>query len=246
MPFKKQMPAKSGCFFLLSLLHSNLMANDKADLSGLWDLSLAELLALRMTSVASNSLTPINEQPAVVSIITAREIHQAGAHDLIDVLRLVPGFEFQSDVYSVIGVSFRGIWAHEGRILLMIDDMECTDMLFGTLAFGQHYGVDQIEKIEIIRGPGGAKYGGNVQLAVIKITTKGEDLNGVETIINSGNMGGHSAFNSVTVNSARQLEKGYIKASVVASSSPQSAQTYIDFYGSEFDQGKDSSRESQN
>jgi len=59
-------------------------------------------------------------------------------------------------------------------------------------------------------------------------------------------MGGHSAFNSVTVNSARQLEKGYIKASVVASSSPQSAQTYIDFYGSEFDQGKDSSRESQN
>ncbi len=246
MVFKNHTHSKVGLFLLLALFHSNLMANDEAIMAPLWNLSLEELLKVQVTNVASNQSTPIREQPAVVSIIGAEDIQQAGARDLIDVLRLIPGFELQSDVYSVVGVSFRGLWAHEGRILLLIDDMECTDRLFGILPFGQHFFVNQIKKIEIIRGPGAAKYGRSAQLAVIKITTKGKELNGVETMVSSGHMGGHSAFNSVTVNSARQFEQGFIKASVAASSSPQSAQSYIDFYGNEFDQGKDSSRDAQN
>jgi len=222
------------------------MANDEAVMAPLWGLSLEELLKVQVTSIASNRATPINEQPAVVSFISARDIQHAGARDLIDVLRLIPGFDFQTDVGSAIGVTFRGIWSQEGRILLLIDDMDYTGMLFGSLPFGQHFSVNQIEKIEIIRGPGAAKYGGNAQLAVIKITTKGKHLNGVETFISSGKLGSSSAFNSVAMNGATPLEQGYIKVSLAASEGTHSAQKYIDFYGSEFDQEKDSKRKMQN
>jgi len=237
---------RASLLILLYLFHPSLIAKNEADMAVLWDLSLAELLVLRMTSIASNTPSPINEQPAVVSIITEKDIQQSGARDLIDVLRLVPGFEFQYDVASVIGISFRGIWSIEGRILLMIDGMEFTGMLFGNTPFGQHFSVNQIEKIEIIRGPGAAKYGGNAQLAVIKITTKGKNMDGVETIITTGVMGSASAFNSVTVNSGKPLEQGFIKASLATSVSPHSTQTYTDFYGGEFDQEADSVRRTHN
>ena len=228
------------------LFHSSLMANDDAAMAQLWDLSLEELSKVQVTTLASNRASSIREQPAVVSIISAHDIQQAGARDLVDVLRLIPGFDFQSDVGSSLGMTFRGMWAADGRILLLIDDMDYTDLLFGIIPLGQHFAVNQIEKIEIIRGPGGAKYGGNAQLAVIKITTKGKHLNGVETIVTSGIMGSSSAFNSVTVNGAKPLDQGFIKASLAASQSPHSAQKYVDFYGGEFDQEKDSKRQMQN
>jgi len=246
MVFKKQILSKAGLFLLLALFHASLIANDDAVMDSLWNLTLEELLQVKVTSVASNQASSIREQPAVVSIISAKDIQQAGARDLIDVLRLIPGFDFQYDVFSVIGISFRGIWSFEGRILLMIDGIEYTDMLYGTLPFGQHFAVNQIKKIEIIRGPGAAKYGGNAQLAVIKITTKGKDINGVETIVSSGVMGSSNAFNSVTVNAGQRLEQGFIKASLAASTSPHSAQNYIDFYGKKFDQEKNSKRNTQN
>jgi len=246
MIFMRHSHLQASLISLSILFHPSLMASDEALMAPLWNLSLEELLKVQVTSVASNVASPVREQPAVVSIVRAADIQQAGARDLIDVLRLIPGFEFQYDVGGTIGISFRGLWSYEGRILLMIDNMEYSDMLYGNLLFGQHFAVNQIEKIEIIRGPGAAKYGGNAQLAVIKITTKGKNLNGIETIVSSGAMGGHSAFNSVTVNGAKPLESGFIKASVAMSSSPHSAQKLIDFYGGQFDQGKDSIRNAKN
>ena len=236
----------AGLFVLLILFHSNPMANDETVMAPLWSLSLEELLKVQITTLASNRASSIREQPAVVSIVTDHDIQQAGARDLIDVLRLIPGFDLQFDIASFIGMTFRGIWAADGRILLLIDDMDYTDLLFGLIPFGQHFAVNQIEKIEIIRGPGTAKYGGNAQLAVIKITTKGKYLNGLETIVSSGIMGSSSAFNSVTVNGAKPLDQGFIKASLAASKSPHSTQKYFDFYGGEFDQEKDSKRSMQN
>ncbi len=246
MPLVNRIMPNAGLFMLLVLPHPSLLANDDSLMTPLWDLSLEELSKIQVTTVASNRAASIRKQPAVVSIVTAHDIQHAGARDLIDVLRLIPGFDFQADVGSSIGMTFRGMWAVDGRILLLIDDMDYTDLLFGIIPLGQHFAVNQIEKIEIIRGPGGAKYGGNAQLAVIKITTKGKHLNGVETIVTSGIMGSSSAFNSVTVNGAKPLDQGFIKASLAASQSPHSAQKYLDFYGGEFDQEKDSKRQMQN
>jgi outer membrane receptor protein involved in Fe transport len=156
------------------------------------NLSLDELEKLRVatTSVAEK---PIREQPGIVTLITEREIASMGAQDLMDILEIVPGFSFGSDVDGVIGADFRGLWAYEGKILLLVDGIPVNDGLYGTLQMGHHYSAQQIKQVEIVRGPGSARYGGNAELAVIKVTTKGAEQNGgfavVQPEVASGRVG---------------------------------------------------------
>jgi outer membrane cobalamin receptor len=138
-----------------------------------------ELLSLLNTpiSVASKKAMTTRESPGVVSLITREEIQACGARDFIDVLRLVPGFDVGYDVQGVTGPSLRGLWGYEGKILLLWDGVEMNETLYGTSQFGHHYPVDQIKRIEIIRGPGSSIYGGYAEVAVIQVTTLGpEDL----------------------------------------------------------------------
>ena len=100
---------------------------------------------------------------------------------MIDVLRLIPGFDFGTDVQGVIGIGMRGNWGHEGKIALIVDGQEMNELLFSTTYFGNRFDVSQIKRIEIIRGPGSSIYGGNAELGVINIVSKsGEDLKGAE------------------------------------------------------------------
>lgn len=150
------------------------------------DLSLDDLLNLNVTVASRKPLTP-RESPGIVTVVTRDEIRDSGARDLIDILRLVPGFNFGLDVYSVVGVGFRGIWGHEGKVLLLIDGLELNEPFFGTTHFGNHYDVESIERLEIIRGPGSAIYGGYAELAVINIVTmSGAALKGGEASVTYG------------------------------------------------------------
>ncbi|HJV90413.1 MAG TPA: TonB-dependent receptor plug domain-containing protein [Holophagaceae bacterium] len=138
-----------------------------------------ELLALLNTpiTVASKKALTTRESPSVVSLVTREEIQASGARDLIDVLRLVPGFDIGYDVQGVTGPSLRGLWGYEGKILLLWDGVEMNETLYGTTQLGNHYPVDQIKRVEIIRGPGSSIYGGYAEVAVIQITSLGpEDL----------------------------------------------------------------------
>jgi outer membrane receptor for ferrienterochelin and colicin len=120
------------------------------------------------------------ETPGIISLITAEEIQNSGARDLIDVLRLVPGFEVMQDLQFVMGLGLRGSWANEGKVLVLLDGQQMNELLYQTVAVGNHFPVDAIERIEIIRGPGSATYGGSAEYGVINIITKAaESLNGV-------------------------------------------------------------------
>jgi outer membrane cobalamin receptor len=90
----------------------------------------------------------------------------------MEVLRNVPGFEFGLDVEGVVGLGIRGNWAHEGKVVLFIDGQEMNESLYSTLQFGNHYPVEHIDRIEIIRGPGSALHGGFAAYAVINIITR--------------------------------------------------------------------------
>jgi outer membrane receptor for ferrienterochelin and colicin len=139
-------------------------------------ISIDELLKMKTTVASKTALTP-RETPGIISIITNEEIKNMGARDLVDVLRTVPGINFAYDDAGVIGIQMRGNWAHEGKVLLMIDGQEFNDLKYNTLQFGRHFDVNQIKRIEIIRGPGSALYGGNAELGVINIITfTGEEL----------------------------------------------------------------------
>jgi outer membrane receptor for ferrienterochelin and colicin len=146
-------------------------------MSDLSEMSMDELLNLKI-SVASIGTETVREQSAIVSVITAKEIAASGARDLVDVLWLVPGYHFGVDVSGVTGVGIRGFWAYEGKTLLTLDGVEIVEDLYGVVPLDEHIPVDQIDQIEIIRGPGSAMYGGNAELSVINITTKGAKLNG--------------------------------------------------------------------
>jgi outer membrane receptor for ferrienterochelin and colicin len=142
-------------------------------------LSIEELMNVEVAIASKKPLT-LRETPSIVTVIRREDILNSGARDLLDALTLlVPGITFASDVEGVVGISMRGMWAHEGKVLLMIDGQEANEEQFATTAFGNHYPVENIERIEIIRGPGSAIYGGYAGVGVINIITKGPEQNGV-------------------------------------------------------------------
>lgn len=146
------------------------------------------------------------ETPGIVSFITAEEIRALGARDFIDVMRLVPGFDFASDVDFAVGPTIRGIWAMEGKMLLMIDGVKCNELLFQALFFGNHLPVDQIERVEVIRGPGSAQYGGTAEYGVINIITKGAGgLNGISVSAGYGAFKGDMAFRKIGLSAGKRV-----------------------------------------
>jgi outer membrane cobalamin receptor len=156
------------------------------DLDSLMNLSayteeseLQKVLNQNLTVSSAKALTT-RESPSIISLITAEEIQNMGARDLTDVLRMVPGFEVGQDLQFVLGIGLRGSWANEGKVLVMVDGQPFNELLYQGVAVGNRFPVDAIERIEIIRGPGSAIYGGSAEYGVINIITKAaEKLNGI-------------------------------------------------------------------
>ena len=126
---------------------------------------------IKITVASIKELTP-RQSPGIITNITSEDIRNLGARDLMEVLRHVPGFEFGVDVEGVVGLGIRGNWAHEGKVVLFVDGIEMNERLYSTTQFGNHYPVENIERIEIIRGPGSALHGGFAAYAVINIITR--------------------------------------------------------------------------
>ena len=141
----------------------------------------AELNALLNTplTVASSKATSLRESPGVISVISGQEIDATAPRNINDVLRLVPGFQIGYDSQGSSGLMARSFWTYEGKNLIMWDNLDITELLYGTTTLGDRFPVDQIKRIEIIRGPGSAIYGGSAELVVIKIISKdADDLTG--------------------------------------------------------------------
>ena len=162
---------------------------DEEQLQELREMSLEEVLKSEITVA---SLTPVSmrESPGIVTLITRDDIINAGTRDLIDVLTLlVPGFSFQQSQYGPIGLGVRGNWAFDGKALMMIDGVECNDEAFSAILFGNHFLVENIDRIEIIRGPGSVIYGANAALGVINIITRGyKQFKGAYSAVNYSQM----------------------------------------------------------
>ena len=218
----------------LLLLMSAGSATAQSNLSGIDTLSLQDLMNVKITVASARELTP-RESPGIVSYITAEDIRATGARDLMDVLMLVPGFEFGVDVEGVVGLGVRGNWAHEGKVVLLINGMEMNETLYSTLQFGNHYNADDIERIEIIRGPGSALYGGFAAYAVINVITRkpqtGKEVN-ASLNASTGTRGvsrtGFSLYQGL------QQQELNTSLSISYSESERSQERYTDVYGSSY------------
>jgi len=127
-----------------------------------------------MVISASRREEPASRAPNAVSIITADQIHQSGMMTLGDLLRLAVGVDVgQIDGWThAIGVrGLHGKWANS--TLVLMDGRTIYNPAWGGVAWGyQPILLEDIERIEVVRGPGGAAWGANAANGVINIITK--------------------------------------------------------------------------
>ena len=217
---------------LLYMQTTQLLAQDAEMLNeDFFDILFADEEAVQV-SIASIKSMSIKEAPGIVTRIDAREIKNSGARDLIDVLRLVAGINFGVDVQGAVGIGMRGNWGHEGKILLLVDGLEFNERLYCTLQFGNHFSVDQIKHIEMIRGPGSPLYGGYAELAVINIVTKeAEDIKGISINGTYGLMKDTFARRNITLDIGKSYKDLKISASLFMGEGNRSDQNFTDFWG---------------
>jgi len=149
-----------------------------------------------MPVVLSVSRLPqrLDETPGAMTIIDREFIRQSGARDVVDVLRLVPGFQtstsFEPDAPQA---NYHGSFSvYSARIQVLIDGRSVySTYLFGSVAPGlMSVTLDDIERIEVFRGSNSAVYGARAMLGVVNIVTRSpaESL-GVRAGLNRGENG---------------------------------------------------------
>lgn len=233
IPITKEQIQKMTYDQLLELPLDELMK--LADIMGMSTDDLLQMFLNMKTGVASVKELSPRESPGILSIITDQEIKAMGARDLIDVLQQVPGFSFGVDVESVIGIGMRGVWGHEGKILLLLDGQECNELSYSTLQLGNHYPVDQIKRIEIIRGPGSVVYGGNAELAVINIITYGAaDNDGIRATATYGQLTHSYGRRNLEISAGKTLGALALNANLFAGQGNRSDKVITDFYGQSY------------
>lgn len=134
-------------------------------------------------SIATGQAQAINEAPAVATVITAEDIAAMGATNLDDVLETVPGLHvsLSSTGFSPI-YSMRGIHTDKNpQVLMLVDGVPLTQLYLGDRGRRNILPISNIERVEVIRGPGSAVYGADAFAGVISVTTKdAEDIAGTE------------------------------------------------------------------
>ncbi|RLT95314.1 MAG: TonB-dependent receptor [Ketobacter sp.] len=166
--------------------------------SDLWDLSLAELMNVQITRVATGSPTPLNRAAAIVTVITAEDLRQTGARNIEDALMSVPGlYVGRSEPGYAPTYIFRGIYGSlNPQALLMINGFPQKSLPIGNK--GNVWGgmpVESVQRIEIIRGPGSALYGADAFAGVINVITKtAEDVDGTKLGVRAGSFDTYDAW----------------------------------------------------
>ncbi len=129
---------------------------------------------LPVVLTASRLAQPLDDAPAAVTVIDRPMIAASGARNLADLFRLVPGFQvgFESGHRHV--VTYHGLADQFARRLqVLIDGRSVYLPSFGGVSWSDlPLALDDIERIEVIRGPNAATYGANAFLATINITTR--------------------------------------------------------------------------
>lgn len=142
-------------------------------------------------SIATGSQQLLRLAPAVASVITANDIRKMGATDLNQVLESLPGLHVSTSTTNFNPVfTIRGIHSDtNAQVLMLINGIPMTNVFVGNR--GQVWGgmpVQNIARVEVIRGPGSAIYGADAFAGVINIITKtNQDIDGLDIGFRAGN-----------------------------------------------------------
>jgi iron complex outermembrane recepter protein len=136
-------------------------------------LSLEDLLKVEVTTV-SKVPTTRSMVPAAVHVITQDDIRRSGAKSIPEILRLVPGVQVARIDSNKWAIGIRGFTDRLARsMLVMIDGRSVYSPLFaGTYWEIQDTLLEDIDRIEVIRGPGGTLWGSNAVNGIVNIITR--------------------------------------------------------------------------
>lgn len=149
---------------------ANSVENDEA---GEDPLALMEL-DLPVVVTAGRHEQPLGAVAHAVSVITREDIRRSGARNLGDALRLAPGVDVAELSSGASAISPRAFHAFVNReVLVLVDGRQLFDSFFGgTLWHHWPISLEDVERIEVIRGPAGVTWGANAMCGVINIITK--------------------------------------------------------------------------
>ena len=136
-------------------------------------LSLEELMDVEVTSV-SKRRQRVADAATAVFVITPEDIRRSGATSVPELLRMVPGVEVARSDASKWAVSIRGFNARFAtKLLVLVDGRSVYNPLFsGVYWNAQDVVLEDVDRIEVIRGPGATMWGANAVNGVINIITK--------------------------------------------------------------------------
>jgi len=137
------------------------------------NLSLEDLSKIEVTTVSKES-TEAFKTPAAISVLTREDIARSGATNIPDLLRLVPGVEVAQVSSDKWAIGIRGFEGYLSKaVLVLIDGRSVYTPLFAGVYWEmQDTLIEDIDRIEVIRGPGGTIWGANAVNGVINIITK--------------------------------------------------------------------------
>jgi iron complex outermembrane receptor protein len=135
--------------------------------------SLEELANIQVVSVA-NKEQPLSKAGAAVFVITQEDIRRSGMMNIPDLLRMAPGVEVARLDANSWAISIRGFNdLLSNKVLVLIDGRSVYSEIFsGVFWDQQNVPLEDIGRIEVIRGPGGTAWGANAVNGVINIITK--------------------------------------------------------------------------
>jgi iron complex outermembrane receptor protein len=137
------------------------------------NLTLEQLVNIQVTSV-SKKQTDLFKSPAAIYVITQEDIRRSGLTSIPELLRMVPGLDVAQIDANHWAITARGFnWQYADKMLVLIDGRTVYVPEFAGVCWNmQDVPLEDIDRIEVIRGPGATLWGANAVNGVINIITK--------------------------------------------------------------------------
>jgi len=191
---KRRIPMAWFVMFLMIFINfrmaaaDDLAATNAVDLSQLANMDISQLMQVKVSILGPS--TSVSQTPAAVSVVTLDQIQRSGAMSLPEALRLVPGLDVAQVGASQWAVSARGFNDTFADKLLVLQDGRdlYTPLYSGVFWDVSETMMEDIDQIEVVRGPGATLWGANAMNGVINVITKSAaDTQGLLASAGGGN-----------------------------------------------------------
>jgi iron complex outermembrane receptor protein len=155
------------------LLPAGVVLGNTDQIALLKRMSVDELLDVEVTSVSRRE-EGLRRAAAAVAVLTNEDLRRSGANSMPEALRLVPGLHVARQNSTSWSVSSRGFSSVNSEKLLVLSDTRSiyTPLFSGVSWDVQDYLLEDVERVEVVRGPGAALWGSNAVNGVVNITTR--------------------------------------------------------------------------